>query len=399
MRAYQRGSVLIVSLLLLMVITIVGIAGVSNSMLGDRLASNQRQLSLAFMAAESGLVNAKKWFDSAASAATWGNEKATLLGINALFGAGTIGELSWKIESTVFNSDEVTIVSCGVVGATGVSRCISSIYAKATASGNLAAMNIIGNIKKFDTANSDAFKIVGAKDSSGKVLGPALATNTAANADMIKKDINSKGRMDNYIGGIAEVKFDDPFGDPEKMNDFITGIKNEWDAMLATDPRKGFAPNNMGTPSTLLTPAVMKITYHEGSLELKGTSKGAGILVVKGNLTISGNNIQYEGLIIVTGQSFVMKGGGSRDMLGALVFANPILNEKSEWSFGQAEATFEFDVSGGGNASFTHDQEALKKARALLGDKNIAKTLWQVNQTATGGASPSKMYAWSEFIK
>lgn len=144
----------------------------------------------------------------------------------------------------------------------------------------------------------------------------------------------------------------------------------------------------------------MKITYYEGNLlELKGTSKGAGILVVNGNLTISGNNIDFEGLVIVTGQSFVMKGGGNKDMLGALVFANPILNSDSEWAFGKAEATFEFDVSGGGNASFTYDSQVLKKAWTILGDSNIAKTLWQVEESVSGSSSESRMYGWNEYIK
>jgi Tfp pilus assembly protein PilX len=399
MRVYQQGSVLIVSLLLLLIITIVGVSGVSNSMLGDRLASNQRQLSLAFMAAESGLVNAKQWFDNASNLASWGDTSATIDGINDLAVTGSINDLSWEIESVAFNGDEVTIVSCGTVADTGVNRCLTSIYVKGSGGGNLAAMNIIGNIKTFDTANSNSFQIIGAKDSSGNAIGPALATNTKANADLMLQDINKKGRIDNYIGGIAQVEFDDPFGDPEKMNDFITGIKNEWSAMAANDPRKGTAPTNMGAPSTSTAPAVMKITYYEGNLDLKGTSIGAGILVVNGNLTISGNNIDFEGLVIVTGQSFVMKGGGNKDMLGALVFANPILNSDSEWSFGRAEATFEFDVSGGGNASFTYDSQVLKKAWTILGDSNIAKTLWQVEESVSGSASESKMYGWNEYIK
>lgn len=399
MRINQQGSVLIISLLLLLIITIVGVSGVSNSVLGDRLASNQRQLSLAFMAAESGLVNAKQWFDDTANLATWGDSKAAMDGINKLANSGSVNDLNWQVESAVFNGDEVTIVSCGTVANTGVNRCLSSIYVKGAGGGNLAAMNIIGNIKKFDTANSNSFQIIGAKDKDGNTVGPALATNTKDNADLILKDINNKGRLDNYIGGIAQVTFDDPFGDPEKMNDFITGIKNEWSAMANTDPRKGVAPSNMGSPSTSTTPAVMKITYHQGNLELKGTSKGAGILVVNGNLTISGNNIEFEGLVIVTGQSFVMKGGGSRDLLGALVFANPILNTNSEWSFGQAEATFEFDISGGGNAVFKYDTQVLKKAWTILGDSNIAKTLWQVDESISASATKSKIYGWGEYIK
>ena len=62
MKRSQKGSVLVVSLLLLMIITIVGVAGVSNSLLGERLAGNQKQISEAFMKAESGLVATRNFF-------------------------------------------------------------------------------------------------------------------------------------------------------------------------------------------------------------------------------------------------------------------------------------------------------------------------------------------------
>jgi hypothetical protein len=394
MRQKQQGAVLAMGMVLLLVVTIIGVAGSSQSLLGERLAGNEKQVAESFMAAESGLVNAVTWLDNKDNAPYWGNVSYSQSAINSTVSKSVSASVSstsvannpasWRISSLSFAGNNANITSCGAIDGAGVSRCLTITYVKGSGGGNLAAMNIIGKIKKFDTANSNQFKLIGGDG------GPALATDSMANVELIVDDINSKGRMANYVGGIKEVKFDDPFGDPEKMAQFIAGIKAEWTAMAWNNPKKGTAPENMGTVQA------PKITYHEGSLTLSGKGAiGAGILVVNGNLTISGNNVDYEGLIVVTGQSFMMKGGGNRDARGAVVFANPIKSGDS-WSFGQAEATFEFDINGGGNATFTYDAAVLKKARDLLADNNIAKELWQVNGSGSGGSgAKGKVVNWA----
>lgn len=102
---------------------------------------------------------------------------------------------------------------------------------------------------------------------------------------------------------------------------------------------------------------------------------------------------------MVRGQSFQMNGGGNRELLGSIVFANPIKNATTgEWTFGKAEATFVFDINGGGNATFEYNEETLVKARNLLSDNSAAKQLWQVGSGTggKGGASVSGMMNWIE---
>lgn len=232
MRYQERGAVLIVSLMLLAVATVVGIAGIGNTQLAERIASNQKQASEAFMAAESGLVRAKVWFDDPANAGLWGDSVGTLAAINA--GQQNLqNSAQWRLTSVdyVSHPDFALLVSVGTISHTGVTRKVQVLYQQAKASGNLAAMNIIGNIKTFDTANSASFEIIDELDAQGHAIGPALATNTDANVALMEADINSKGRMDNYEGGIKKVEFDDPFGDPEKMAEFITALKAEYYAL------------------------------------------------------------------------------------------------------------------------------------------------------------------------
>ena len=158
---------------------------------------------------------------------------------------------------------------------------------------------------------------------------------------------------------------------------------------------RGVAPNNMGKVGD------ERITYVAGNIEFKGQATGAGILVIDGNLTISGNLLDFEGLVVVRGQSFQMNGGGNRDLKGSIVFANPIKDATTgEWSFGEAEATFVFDINGGGNATFQYDIDALTKARDLLKDDGAAKQMWQLQSSpgGSGNANASSMSAWSEVL-
>lgn len=56
----QQGVVLIVSLMLLVVITLLGVSGMRNTTLDERMAGNMRDLQLAFYAAESALREAEQ---------------------------------------------------------------------------------------------------------------------------------------------------------------------------------------------------------------------------------------------------------------------------------------------------------------------------------------------------
>lgn len=60
-KAHQRGAILIVSLLMLMVMTLIGITAVGTTTLEEKMAGNNRQRQLAFQAASSALREAETW--------------------------------------------------------------------------------------------------------------------------------------------------------------------------------------------------------------------------------------------------------------------------------------------------------------------------------------------------
>ncbi len=80
----QRGAVLIIGLLVLLVMTVLGIASISDTMLQERMASNSRQMQVGMESAESALREAEAWL------ATQSPVQDTFL---VRFATGAVGDL------------------------------------------------------------------------------------------------------------------------------------------------------------------------------------------------------------------------------------------------------------------------------------------------------------------
>ena len=83
----QSGAVLIVSLLMLLVTTMLGITSMSTTVMEEKMAGNHRQKQLAFQAADSALRIAEEWMKT--------NIK-TPFDFNTKFAAGAPAELYWQ---------------------------------------------------------------------------------------------------------------------------------------------------------------------------------------------------------------------------------------------------------------------------------------------------------------
>lgn len=59
----QRGAVLVVSLLILLVLTIIGVSGMQSSTLEEKMASNSRDRNVAFQSSEAALRDAEEYIE------------------------------------------------------------------------------------------------------------------------------------------------------------------------------------------------------------------------------------------------------------------------------------------------------------------------------------------------
>ncbi|MDG4550126.1 MAG: PilX N-terminal domain-containing pilus assembly protein [Candidatus Contendobacter sp.] len=115
----QKGTVLVFSLLILLVMTTLGVKAILGSNLQERLAANQKQSIEAALAAESGAALAIEWLRTHPEA--WGNAEAwksdpVLPSQASVAAKGNGGAVHW-IERIDFQGDTATIVSRGGVWA------------------------------------------------------------------------------------------------------------------------------------------------------------------------------------------------------------------------------------------------------------------------------------------
>ncbi|MBA2702379.1 MAG: hypothetical protein H0U60_00815 [Blastocatellia bacterium] len=119
---------------------------------------------------------------------------------------------------------------------------------------------------------------------------------------------------------------------------------------MAEDRSRYFA----ATTTDVGTATNPKFTFINGNASIGPNADGAGLLVVKGTLTLNGN-FNFFGLILVLGNGNVQRtGGGSGLVKGAMVVANV--------TSGQPFLAPTYDSTGGGNLSVIYDSDWVRKA-------------------------------------
>ena len=114
------------------------------------------------------------------------------------------------------------------------------------------------------------------------------------------------------------------------------------------NPSEALPSGSLGATST------PKIVVAKDNLTLNGS--GAGILIVTGELTLSGN-FSYDGLILVLGAGRVIRNGGGNGtirggiLVGAYSANSPTFDRPSS-----------FETNGGGNSLTQYCSDSIKKA-------------------------------------
>jgi hypothetical protein len=96
---------------------------------------------------------------------------------------------------------------------------------------------------------------------------------------------------------------------PLDLNTLVAQLQNVADIVLTSSKYSAY---NFGNGQAGIT----HIAYRNGNVEFKGGSQGAGILLITGNLTLSGN-FRFDGVIIVLGS--VVNSAGTTDVYGAIL--------------------------------------------------------------------------------
>lgn len=162
-RTRQRGAVLIVSLIFLLVVTLIAVGSMRDTILEEKMAGNTRDRNVAFQAAESGVREAEQFIEGIASLGNFGSTAG-------LYGQTTL-EPSFYSPAT-WSDATLHVVADSNYGSYTAPRYIVKHFT--TVVGTEGAMNMSGYGDNKGTGDVTIFKITalgtGASADSAEVI-------------------------------------------------------------------------------------------------------------------------------------------------------------------------------------------------------------------------------------
>jgi hypothetical protein len=272
------------------------------------------------------------------------------------------------VTSVTDTNNKVTLTSIGQ-GLGNSLAILQEVVQKLTVPPLPGALVLPGPGVTFNGANSNASGIIGGTES-------AISTTSAAAETAIQANLTDLGRINNYTCLIAgesrsgdvcinnePAGFDPAWSTVAGIEDLAATFRSSANTDLPGPGPYSLTAAQVGTTSS------MKIVFVDGDASL-GPVAGAGILIVTGRLTLTGN-FNYNGLIMCIGKGELYRsGGGSGDINGGIFVA------KTRDSSGNLLSTLgnpTFDTSGGGNSDIRYDASQLSNA----GGTRFLRKSWQ----------------------
>lgn len=378
MSASQRGTALAFSLLILLVLTIVGVASMSNTQMQERMAGNFNLQSVAFEAASAGISQAletgiDELFDENPRC-----DKADLSNPSIVLPSTTYDDFPPQVVSSIedqnlivqyrlktdclddesFDSDnpnrptQAYVTSKGEVRFREPSGEPGALLAEREIEVRLdslrtdarSAIRLEGEAEVSCCGNqqSQQFRVSGEG-------GPAISTTTQSNASRITTEIG-ESRLNNYEGGIASSTYDSPFNSSWQLARFALEIRafiefhrdklggSRWPSVCdqigaddwtsTTDPGGfkdvfgNYVPEmNLAEDFTPGNSTVNGIYYVTDTLTMSGQTTGSGLIIAQGDVIWKGTP-DYKGVIIGLGGSFTVSGAGRGETEGTVFISN-----------------------------------------------------------------------------
>lgn len=377
--ASQRGTALAFSLLILLILTVVGVASMSNTQMQERMAGNFNLQSIAFEAASAGVsqaleVGIDEMFDEDPRCDTADLSSGSTVLPSTSYDDFTPQEVSiienqnlivqYRLKAECLDDEtfgetnpnrptQAYVTSKGEVrrrNPTGTSGPVLAereieVRLDSFRIDNRSAIHIIGeaNVTCCGNQRSRQFRVDGAG-------GPAISTTTQANAETITTAIG-EDRISNYDGGIANSTYDLPFSTAWQLARFALEVRafiefhqqklaapSPWPSVCREISASEWTSNDTGgfeevlgtyRPEMNLVDGDFSwgsstrngIYYVTGELTMAGNSGGNGLVIVEGPLVWNGTP-DYKGVIIALGGSFAISGAGQGETEGSVFIAN-----------------------------------------------------------------------------
>ena len=308
----DKGYILILSMMMLVVVTVIGLAAAQMSILEIKIAGNQLAKTQSFFHAESGWnefiekVRTGEMIDSSPSNPDWeyvaSSSNWSVKATHALSGTGSVVMLSgnpfYIVESTGFENGGRQVNEVKLIQRPSLDPP-AALYSKASVTIRGASTIIDGN-NKCDGSQSKP----GVMTTSSTITESGNPVVDGFPPKEVHSPLEiSITDMVSYLKGYANFNYN------SSSDVTVTGA--DWGTMTggssSTDPLKP-----VGSPNV-----VYFDMGGDKTVKLAGGSHGTGILLVNGNLDVSGG-FSWYGIIIVTG-SINFTGGGEKNITGGML--------------------------------------------------------------------------------
>ncbi len=412
----ERGIVLAVVLMFLVILGAMGSAAVMKTRGAIKISDNYKDSEEMFYAAQAGTEHAREVLReinaTSTDSSSFTDELATASGsngildgyvsgsddlpiINATLGNGTYtvyltNDLTDGYSNAIDTNKTVmfTSVASGPQGHEAVIETTVSAYEFFNFPG---AITLLGEGANFAGGNSNAKELHGDDQCATPVVFPAkpvVAISSILPMDLLGVQSNINGSKPDTYYTKDELGLDVTASSrPDLIASVIPtsmllviqnnyGINlldpNDLDALVTMLMGISFATVAPGGSSAgtvnVGTPGDPKVVVVNGNFDLNGN--GAGILVVIGQLTFRGN-VNYDGIVLVIGEGYMKRnGGGNGTISGGILVANTAnLTPGPDGIPGNADDELgppTFDTSGGGNSNVQYCSTAIDDVVAGL---------------------------------
>lgn len=406
----EKGMVLVIGLLIVAVLMLLGATAVMTSTTDIKISTNYKTSSQAFYIAEAGIERAREQLRT--DPGLYGSTTAaqTMAALSLLLDArkGANGALSDSTSSAnfyaggAFVTDDVPYVAAitfgggtyrtyltndanntgGVTSMTDTNRrvmltsfglgpnntmaIVQQVVEKLVLPPLPGAIVLPGPNVNFQGGNTNASSVEGGVES-------AVALTSEASRIAVNTNLTDIGRIDNYTcsagsGGDCLTN-ESATIDPTWTS--VTGIENLYNTLV---PMANTVVGSPTTPTALTaaqvgTEANRQIVIVNGNATIDGLS-GAGILVVTGQLTLSGN-FNYHGLIMCIGQGSLLRSGSGTGEIDGSVFVAQTRDGSNNLLSSLGTPTF--NTAGGGNSDIIYDADELEMPPTAL----LVKKSWR----------------------
>lgn len=132
MRRGQTGIALAIVLVLLAAASLIAVTGMTQAVVDERIAGNQRQIAEIFLAAEAGLLRAGRWWGEESAGLRhdqgfWNDPEAAMAALQALDRTIRPG-LTWSIVELRFDGDDALMSVRGQIEGIGAARVVTARY-------------------------------------------------------------------------------------------------------------------------------------------------------------------------------------------------------------------------------------------------------------------------------